>query len=329
MPDEPRWGEVCKASLAQPLPPAAAALADAAQERRNEPSHCDEDTAYYGFGRAPDYAEALRCAYLERNKPVNDSFMEGRGILTMLYANGHGVPRDYDLAIRFACELADIGAAEAETEGRIGRIEALRDGKLSTAKPFDICDDETSGALGSYCTDIEQRQADVGRKQRLQALEVELPEQAREALRQLQSAETAFEQARGRHEYSGGGGSGGASFQQEDQGALREQFVINLQRFAAGDVPQAGAAARARAERQMEAAERKAVDAALSPGSPDQRAVDPDKGSLALTQQSWQALFAAWMRFIPLAYPNLSLDQSATELLRLRTHQLRELAPSA
>lgn len=328
-PDEPRWEEVCKANLTQPLPPGAAALAAKAHADRDAPRNCDEQTAYYGFGRPPDYREALRCAYLEREKPGNDSFMEGRGILAMLYANGYGVPRDYTLAIRFTCELADRGAADAETEGRLGRLEAMRDGKLPAGKPFNICDDATSGALGSYCADVEQKQAAVSRAQRMRVLRASLPAQARAAFPDLQAAETAFEQARGKHEYTGGGGSGGAGFQQEDQGALREQFVINLRRFASNDLPSADAAERERAERRMEAAEAKAIQAALPAGSPQLGAVDPDRSSLASTQQSWRRLFAAWMRFVPLAYPNLNRDRAATELLQLRTHQLAKLAPAS
>ena len=323
--EEPNYAAVCKAALAGPLPPTAA---EAAQQAEETPSTCNEEDAYYGFAKAPDYREALSCAYRHRAKPNPGSFVAGAGTLTMLYANGYGVPRDYDLAIRFACELNDLGAAQAETEYRIGRLEALRDGKLPADKPFDLCDDATSGALGSYCEWITQKKADVGRARRLQELQAQLSERAQAQLQELEAAEAAFEKARGKGEYTGGGGSGSAGFEQLDQGQLREQFLINLKRFAAGDLPKATSADRAQAEREVQAAFAAAVENAQPPNTPNRNlgAPDPDKASLGSTQHAWEALFAAWMRFVPIAYPQLAPDSAATELLRLRKHQLQRVA---
>ena len=152
-----------------------------------------------------------------------------------------------------------------------------------------------------------------------------LPNQAQTIFPQLLAAEAAFEKARGSGEYTGGGGSGSSGFKQADQGQLREQFLINLQRFASGDLPKTTAADRARAERALKTASAKAED--FTPG-PDAYSMDPTPQSLAATQRTWQALFKEWMRFVPVAYPHLSPDRAATELLRLRIHQLKKAAPS-
>ena len=323
---ESDWPAVCKAAVAEPLPTRAAALAAAAHADRGPRHLCDETRAYYGFGQAPDDAKALRCAYLQRDRPLNDagSFAWRPGTLSMLYANGYGIPRDYTLAIRFACEL-NSGAAGAETETRLGRLEALRDGKLPENKPFDLCDNATSGAMGSYCEYVEQKQADVSRRRSLAQLKAQLPEAAQAMFPALLAAEAGFEKSRGSGEYTGGGGSGSSGFKQADQGHLREQFAINLQRFASGDLPKTMAADRARAERALMAASAKAED--FTPG-PDAYSMDPTPQSLSATQRAWQALFKEWMRFVPVAYPHLSPDRAATELLRLRIHQLKKVAPS-
>jgi hypothetical protein len=46
---------------------------------------------------------------------------------------------------------------------------------------------------------------------------------------------------------------------------------------------------------------------------------------LKATEDAWQVLFREWMQFVPVAYPQLSPDPAATELLRLRIHQLKKV----
>ena len=318
--EEPNWQAVCDRAVAQPLPEAAQALAEQAAQSKTS-DECNEQVAYYGFGSPPDYQEALRCAYRHRSHPSHvGSFVDGPGTLAMLYANGDGVSRDYQLAIRFACELRNRGGQNSEE--RIGRLEALRDGKEPAGSRFDLCDEQVSGAMGSYCEDLQQRLADVGRARRLAGLRARLPEKARGMLPELQAAETAFEKTRGSREDRGGGGSGAAGFMALDQGQLREQFVINLQRFASGALPFASMADRDRAGRELGvayAAAEKMQELAMS--------MDVIPESVAVTERAWKKLLAEWMRFVPVAYPQLSVDAAATELIRLRTHQLRRLVP--
>ncbi len=302
--EEPNWQALCAGAVATPLPAAAAAIALAARvESAPAAGECNEQALYYGFGKPPDYEAALRCAYRHRAHPDSRTggFLDGAGTLAMLYANGKGVARSYDLAIRFACELDSRGGQN--TEQRIGRLEALRDSNPPSAALFDLCDGQMSGAMGAYCSDLDGKKADVGRARRIQAIEKRLPERARAMLPNLQAAETAFEQARLRGEYTGGGGSGSAGFALDDQGRLREQFVINLERFGEGKLPRATAADRDRAERKLSDAS-------------------------GAAQSAWQSLFQEWMRFVPIAYPNLSQDAAATELIRLRIHQLARAAPN-
>jgi hypothetical protein len=286
---------------------------------------CDEQALYYGFGKTPDHAAALRCAYRHRAHPgpaTDDGFLNGAGTLAMLYANGNGVPRSYALAIRFACELNDRGGQN--TEQRIGRLEALRDDKPTANRTFDLCDEQMSGAMGAYCSGLDERKADVGRVRRVAAIAEQLPERARAMLPQLQAAEAAFERARVRGENTGGGGSGAAGFALVDQNLLREQFVINLERFGKDNLPRAAAADRERAQQQLDAAYGAVRALRVSDG--DAGAALTTQDGYAATEAAWQALFAEWMRFVPVAFPELSRDAAATELLRLRIHQLKSVA---
>jgi len=317
--EEPDWQTVCSLALATPLPPAAAALARSASgQPALAAGQCDEQTLYYGFGQSPNYQAALQCSYRHRAYPRAGT-LEGAGALAMLYANGNGVPRDYALAIRFACEVGGNGGSN-EPE-RIGRLEALRDGKLPSGTTFDLCDEQMSGAMGAYCSDLSEKQADMGRARRIAAIKAHLSQKAKTIFADLEADENAFEQARIKGEYPGGGGSGSVGFALDDQNKLREQFVINLERFSTGKLPQASPAIRQQAQRDLDAA----YAAALAvPRDPNASFGNPTVNGLKATQAAWQELFEQWMLFVPVAFPNLSQDAAATELLRLRIHQVRK-----
>jgi hypothetical protein len=320
--EEPGWQTVCSRALATPLPPVAASLArEAASKVAPAAGKCDEQSLYYGFGERPNYQAALLCAYRHHAHPYapRNSSLEGAGTLATLYANGYGVPRDYALAIRFACEVGNRGGSN-ESE-RIGRLQALRDGKLPSGTSFDLCDEQLSGAMGAYCSELSKKQADVARIQRIAAVKVRLPRQAQIMLAALQAAENAFEQARIKGEYPGGGGSGSAGFALDDQNRLREQFVINVERFSRGKLPRASSAIRQQVQRELDAVYAAAIAVPRDPNAPFGGSTV--KG-VKTTEAAWQKLFEQWMLFVHVAFPNLSQDAVATELLRLRIHQVKK-----
>ncbi|MBV9613399.1 MAG: SEL1-like repeat protein [Acidobacteriaceae bacterium] len=320
--EEPAWQTICSRALALGLPPTAATLAHSAAANPAPPAgQCDEQTLYYGLGKSPDFQAALQCAYWHRAHPdvPTNSSLEGAGTLAMLYANGDGVPRDYALAIRFACEVGNKAGSNAPE--RIGRLEALRDGKLPSGTSFDLCDEQMSGAMGAYCSELSLKQADAGRTQRIAAVEAGLSQQAQTMLPALQAAEAAFEQARIKGEYPGGGGTGSAGFALDDQNRLREQFVINLEHFSTGKLPTASSAVRQLAQRDLDAAYAAALAVPRDPNAPFGQ---PTVNGIEMTEAAWQELFQQWMLFVPVAFPALSQDAVATELLRLRIHQLKK-----
>ena len=84
---------------------------------------CDSTALYYGFADQPDYAAALQCAWYERaHEPGYLDMFRGAGVLTMIYANGHGVKKDIDLAMRFSCS-AQPDPARAELSGRLSHLD--------------------------------------------------------------------------------------------------------------------------------------------------------------------------------------------------------------
>ena len=313
---DPNWHSVCDKSLSQPLTP----LQPAGPLTPGQPPTCNETQLYYGLGNPPNYPAALQCGWYQRAHPQtsNGNMFYGPGVLTMLYANGLAVTRNYDLAIHFACE--NQWAAEAEMEYRIGHLEYLRDGG-QPARPFDLCDDTTSGLSDGTCTNIRTSTRDTQRNRTIAALVATLSPPARASFPALQAAEAGFEEARVRNEVDLSGTSR-AAFQLEEEAKLREQFLINLQRFSRGDLPA------------VSPQELSALDLQLNQvlqqiqHSPAEKwqygAVKPD--GIRQTEQKWISLDDAWVVFSRTAWPTLSETSLRGELIRLRLHQLRSLA---
>jgi uncharacterized protein YecT (DUF1311 family) len=67
--------------------------------------------------------------------------------LAMLYANGHGVSRDLDRAIRAACEYRDVSA---ERDGMLEALFAMKE--ADDRAPFDFCAFATSGHTAYRCS---------------------------------------------------------------------------------------------------------------------------------------------------------------------------------
>jgi hypothetical protein len=272
---------------------------------------CNAEQAYYGYGKAPDPAAALSCALYQREHPKETAggVFSGAGILAMLYANGVAVPRDENQAIRFACELK--WAAPAEMESRIGHLEKLSATGPAT-KNFDLCDDATSGVMMGVCEAVQQSFADAKRKQDLDSIMAAWPESVKQAFPALQMAEDRFVEARSRYEVDHSG-TGHAAFELEEQGRLRDQFLINLRRFGSGDIPPA-----AGLDQQLESAYRNAI------GLPAAGTITSD--GIQKTEAAWTSLRDQWLEFARVAYPGFSPERIQAQLNRLRIHQLESLS---
>ncbi|HVZ33589.1 MAG TPA: hypothetical protein VG963_14255, partial [Polyangiaceae bacterium] len=197
---------------------------------------CDAEALYYGIGESVDFVKARRCAYAEEANGEGTA-MGGSAVLMMTYANGQGVPRNFDLALRFAC---DVGGAPAELDGRVGRlVRARAAGALSEA--FDVCDDITSGFMQGICTAHGERLADVGRQARLHAATSDLPQPE---LAALERAAQAFFEARSQGEVDQTG-TARSAFVIEERTQLEDQHTHFLEQLhdAKFTPPQRGEAA--------------------------------------------------------------------------------------
>lgn len=312
---EKNWENICKEAQAHPL----TAIEPSGPIREDQLPKCDETALYYGIGQKPDYSAALQCGWFQRAHPQTSvgNMFYGPGVLSMLYANGKAVPRDYDLAIRFACE--DEWAAEAEMAYRIAHLEQLRSTATKTAT-FDLCDDITSGLSDGFCTSIQTRAADAARSRKINQMLEMAPASVRNAFPALQAAELAFEKARAQGEVDLSGTSR-AAFELEEEAKLSDQFLINLQRFSRGDVPTASEADLSLLDKKLNEIYQQIEQ---SPASKwDFGTIKPE--GIRGTERKWILLAEAWATFSKIAYPNLSATSVRAQLIRLRLHQLRSI----
>lgn len=312
---EKNWKQVCQRVMAVPLSPHTFAH----PRSENWLRHCDSEALYYGFAAPPDFSDALQCAYYERAYPkpsVGDPFY-GPGVLMMLYANGKGVPRDYNLAMRFACE--NTWASDAEMAYRVGRFEHLRDAHAATTH-FDLCDHGTSGLTEGACASVQESLAEAKRTRQLRDISAAWPTNVKAAFPPLQKAETGFINARIRNEVDLSG-TGRVAFQLEEEGTLKDQFLINLKRFASSDVPPVSTTDYPRLERVLDGLY---GEIQRSPRSAWQfTTVNP--AGIRTTEEAWRRLLQAWVDFGLVAYPHLGPDRIRAQLTRLRIHQLRSM----
>src|SRR5260370_35756380 len=124
--DAVKYKSVPIPSLDQPTPQQAKALAK-----------CSSMNLYYGLGAPADPVRARLCAYTELGeKRANDDYFLGADTLMMVYANGRGVARNLDLALRFACE----GNTMPDSGSRVQHLVELKP-KNSKEPDFDVCED--------------------------------------------------------------------------------------------------------------------------------------------------------------------------------------------
>jgi hypothetical protein len=248
---------------------------------------CDAEALYYGIGRPPDFVAARKCAYAERDDehapPIG-----GPAVLLMVYANGKGVPANFDLALRFACES---GFAPAERYGRVSRVLAAREeGRLD--KELDFCDDITSGFMMGWCASHGERIQEIARDARKQAATRGLPAPA---LKRLDKAAEAFFSARSMNEVDMSGTARGA-ISIGERASLRDDHVAMLEKLAdPAFAPPAGDAAQA--ERALQQTYDDLMRCMKSKAPPPMAGV-PEAPGIKKTELSWVAYREAWLSLV-------------------------------
>lgn len=276
---------ICRAYPAVRLPPAPPARVAA---------DCNAEALYYGLDGPPDPAAAYACA---RREAASGPFAGGSLLMTM-FANGIGVERSLDTALALACS---IGGAPAEVDGRVRHLRELKS-EGWTGRDFHWCDDVTSGVAQGDCAAHFQRVAEARRKTALAKLARKWTGPLAAPFDRLRQAAASFTAVRSGSEVDQSGTARAAMTIGEEE-AMNDEFLDDLQTFAAGRPPCAGAERETDADARLNAAFKAVMKI------PAERAAE-NWGSVTLddirrTQKAWLPYRDAWVEFVAAAYPQI------------------------
>jgi uncharacterized protein YecT (DUF1311 family) len=287
---------------------------------RKELASCVSQDLYFGFEKPADPVRARKCAYLEREKAkkgVEDGVFSGAGLLAMIYANGKGAARNFDLALKFSCE---VDGAQAENEGRFEHLLKLKS-QHWTGSDFSLCDDITSGFMMGWCAHLEERGNKVQRRRRLGQLTARWGPAEKRALSELQAVAVRYFETTSSRE--GDPGTGRAAFEIEERASLEDGFVQDLEKFEKGRLPQFSPADFTQADAKLNA-----VYAKLRALPPPPQDIDPGMITFAgikETQRVWLEYREAWVKFGRQKYPRVPAESWRTWLTQDRTKTLEEV----
>jgi uncharacterized protein YecT (DUF1311 family) len=284
---------------------------------RKQLAACVSEDLYFGFEKPADPVRARKCAYLERErakKGTADGVFSGAGLLAMIYANGKGAARNFDLALKFACEVDGAGA---ENGGRFDHLLELKR-QHWTGSDFSLCDDITSGFMMGWCAHLEERGDKIQRQRRLEQVTGRWGPAEKQALSELQAVASRFFESSSSHEVDSG--SGRAAFEIEEQASLEDDFVHDLEQFEKGRLPQFSAADFTQAD-----AELNAIYAKLR--ALPRQVIGPTFADIKETQRIWLEYREAWVKFGRQKYPRVPAESWRTWLTQERTKMLEDVYP--
>ena len=272
---------------------------------------CDAEAAYYGLdGAAVDYVRARHCAMTTRLVPGTPANADA-GILLMIYANGLGVTKNYDVAMHFACELG------GDLHGLAPLLEKLwqakRSGQLAR---LDQCELVSSG----YCDLLAERLAKAARESRLRTATANMP--ARE-VGALQRAATHFFDSRVQREIEQSGPmSARRALSERSQleaalTSLLEQLSDPSSTPEVSDYPNVETELATLARRISQC--KVIADNEHTPGA-------VTRAGIRETQEQWLSLQKAFLALARAFRPQTKLELWRAVLFRTRLDQLRDLA---
>lgn len=275
------------------------------------PAGCSAVKLYYGIGMPVDHALARQCALAASGD--DQPFREDRGVLMMVYANGQGVARDFELARKAACEA---GGAPAEITGRLEHLAEMEAGR--SKGPIDVCDDATSGYMGGWCASVANQLREQKRGAGFASLTAPWSAREKQAFASLESRADAFFDLRSVEEVDLSG-TARAAFTIEEEARQREDFRLAVAAFEKGALPQGGDAEFARLDARLNAVYRqlKALPA-------------PQFGTIRFegiqrTQRAWLAYRDAWVAFGKVRYPQVAPNAWRAWFTRKRIAMLEGL----
>jgi uncharacterized protein YecT (DUF1311 family) len=288
-------------------------------DERKALASCSSESLYFGVDHPADPVKARKCAYIEReaDKGMPEVVFGAAGMLTMIYANGKGAARNFDLALKFACEF------DGTEDIRVEHLLKLKDENW-TGDDFDLCDDQPGNAfwLGA-CLKPQSDKEQAVRTREVSAITEKWTAAEKTAFRELQKAATASFEASALNEVLDGESEIGRTlYKKWVETSLNDDFVAALQQFEDGQLPK------------FTALEFSQVDAELNslysklqsdPKNNIYEASDLTPEGVKIAQRAWLRYREAWVKFGHVKYPSVTPESWRTWLTQDRVKILKNL----
>jgi Lysozyme inhibitor LprI len=279
-------------------------------EERKALASCNSEYLYFGIDHPADPVKARKCAYIEReaDKGMPEVVFGAAGMLTMIYANGKGAARNFDLALKFACEF------DGTEDIRVEHLLKLKD-KNWTGDDFSLCDDQLGSAYWlRACLKPQWDKEQAVRTHEVSAITKKWTAAEKTAFRELQKTATASFDASALNEVDQSEIGESIDFESVET-SLNDAFVAALQQFEAGQLPK------------FTALEFSKVDAELNSIytklQSDPKNLTPE--GIKIAQRAWLRYREAWVKFGHVKYPSVTPESWRTWLTQERVEILKNL----
>lgn len=305
---EEDWQKICRQVKNVGYPPADLPTAGDKKALKD----CDSYNLYYGFMGKSDPVKARLCAFGESNDP-GDSPFYSKAMLMTIYANGVGARRNFDLAIKLACE---VEGAPAEVEGRVKHLAELKS-KNWQGSDFSFCDNITSGYMQGFCADHQEKFASAKRDEKLGVIQDKWTKADRQEFTALCKVADNYFDIRAENEVDQTG-TGRAAFIIEEIAAQKVFFLKALEDLERGAIPQYSA-------RQFKDADSKlnSVYQRIQK-KPELEYGSVTREGVKTVQRAWIKYRDAWIKFCSKKYPGMSAERISAHLTLKRVKELEE-----
>ena len=272
---------------------------------------CVSLDAYFGFGQPADPAKARKCAYAEIDRG-SKAPISGRAILMMVYANGKGAARNYDAAIKLACEL---GGDPGDNAGRIYQLDRLKKQNWA-GNNFNVCDHSSGREMYEQCAILSERFDKVERDQKFNELSSAWKPAEKKAFHTFMEEANRFYEVEAKNGVNLEG-----TFEIQEQIFFKNNLLSALQAFERGELPKYSA----EEFQKSEAAEQAAY--LRTQNGPETKWGTITRESVRKSQDEWLRYCKAWIAFGRQKYPSVTeqswrawLDQDRTVMLNRFLH---------
>ena len=251
---------------------------------------CVSADLYFGFGQPADPVKARKCAYAEMDR--NDStLIGGKAILMMIYANGNGATRNFDVATKLACSL---GGGPGDDAGRVYQLDRLKKQNWA-GNNFNVCDHSSGRELYEQCAILGERFDKIERDQKFNELTAAWKPADKKAFQAFMTEANRFFEVQAKNAVNLEG-----TFEIQEEIFFKNNLLSSMQALERGELPNYTAE-----EFQHAEAAEKAAYQRTQTGSDTQWGT-VTRQSVQKSEEEWRRYCSAWIAFARQKYPNVS-----------------------